>query len=241
MTAEPPYLPAMGTQPRRPLPRTLLSMLLAAIVVAACGSSGPSASPATSATPTLRPSSAPTAGPTGAATVGPTGPFDGQAYALDLPDGWTTFDLKDPAGAAALDAFVAANPEMAGAIEAFKSLPNVTMAVNPLVGNVVVSLSLPTGGLPLESIAASFTAQFSAVPGITSVPEAEMITLPVGPAAHWALTIQANDPGGGTSTVAESIYLVANDTTAVLVEFVDSAGTGVPQEQQIIQTLRFTP
>lgn len=230
---------------QRVLPRALVSMLVVAAVVAACGSSGPSASPATTVAPTVAPTQAPpttaTAGPTAPATVEPTGPFDGQAYAMDLPDGWTTFDLEDPAGAAALDAFVAANPEMAGAIEAFKSLPNVTMAVNPLVGNVVVSLSLPTGGLPLDSIAASFTAQFAAVPGITSVPEAEMITLPVGPAAHWALTIQANDPGGGTSTVAESIYLVANDTTAVLVEFVDSAGAGIPQEQQIIQTLRFTP
>jgi hypothetical protein len=229
----------------RAVPRTLVAMLLVAMVVAACGSSGPSASVVGTIGPTVPPTQAPattsTGEPTAPATVEPTGPFDGQPYALDLPDGWTTFDLKDPAGAAALDAFVAANPEMAAAIEAFKSLPNVTMAVNQLVGNVVVSLSLPTGGLPLETIAASFTAQFAAVPGITSVPQAEMITLPVGPAAHWVLTIQANDPSGGTSTVAESIYLVANDTIAVLVEFVDSAGSGVPQEQQIIQTLRFTP
>jgi hypothetical protein len=235
----------MTTLTKRALARTLPSMLFVAIFVAACGSSGPSASPGTTIGPTVGPTQATangaTVGPTLGATAEPTGPFDGQAYAMDLPEGWTIFDLEDPAGAAALDAFVAANPEMAGAIEAFKSLPNVTMAVNALVGNVIVSLSLPTGGLPLESIAASFTAQFAAVPGITSAPQAEMITLPVGPAAHWALTIQANDPGGGTSTVAESIYLVANDTTAVLVEFVDSAGTGVPQESQIIQSLRFTP
>ena len=235
----------MATEMKRAVPRTLLSLILTAIVVAACGSSGPSASPAATVAPTKAPTKAPTTTspgkPSGAATVRPTGPFDGQAYALDLPDGWTTFDLEDPAGAAALDAFVAANPEMAVAIAAFKSLPNVTMAVNPLVGNVIVSLSLPTGGVALDAIAASFTAQFAGVPGIIGVPQAETIALPVGPAAHWSLTIQANDPGGGTSTIAESIYLVANATTAVLVEFVDSAGAGIPQESQIIQTLHFTP
>jgi hypothetical protein len=226
------------------MPRWLLSMLVAAVVVAACGSSTQSPTPVVTAAPTAAPtaSPAPTAAPSAAATVVPSGPFAGQAYALDLPDGWTTFDLKDPSGVAALDAFVAANPEMAGAIEAFKSLPNVRMAVNVALGNVVVSLSLPTGGVPLETLAATFTTQFAAVPGIKEAPVAENVTLPVGPAVHWAISIEANDPsGGGVSTVAESIYLTANPTTAVLVEFVDSAGTGIPQEQQIIQSLRFTP
>jgi hypothetical protein len=226
------------------MPRRLLAILVAGLVVAACGTSGPTATPVATTAPTVAPtaSAAPTSAPSAAATVVPTGPFDGQAYALDLPDGWTTFDLKDPAGLAALDAFVAANPEMAGAIAAFKTLPNVTMAVNILLGNVVVSLSLPTGGVPLDTLATTFTTQFAAVPGIKEPPVAENVTLPVGPAVHWAISIEANDPsGGGVSTVAESIYLVANATTAVLVEFVDSAGTGIPQESQIIQSLRFTP
>lgn len=228
------------------MPRRLLSGLVAGVVLAACGSTGPTSTlvvtppPTVAATPSVAPASAPAA--TSAATALPSGPFAGQAYALDLPDGWTTFDLKDPAGVAALDAFVAANPEMAGPIQGFKTLPNVTMAVNTLLGNVLVAHSLPTGGVPLNAFAATFTAQFAAVPGIKEPPVAETVTLPVGPAAHWAITIEANDPsGGGVSTVEESIYLVANDTTAVLVEFVDSAGTGIPQESQVIQSLRFTP
>jgi hypothetical protein len=53
--------------------------------------------------------------------------------------------------------------------------------------------------------------------------------------------IEANNPSGGTYTVGESIYLVVNDTTAVLVEFVEVGGAAVPQEQQIIQSLRFNP
>lgn len=227
------------------MPRRLLSMVLTAMLAAACGTALPSGQPVITAAPTLAPTPTaaptPTLVPTPSPTPQPTGPYAGQDYALDLPAGWVTFDLKDPAGAAALTAFVAANPEMAGAIEAFKQLPNVTMAVNPLLGNVVVSLSSPTGGLTLDVLAASFTAQFAAVPGVVTAPEPEEITLPVGKAVHWDLTIKANAPGGGTSEVGESIYLAANDATAVLVLFVKVAGVGVPQEQAIINSLAFTP
>lgn len=232
--------------PRRSL------MLLVGILVAACGTAQPSPSPAgtvpnatsdiaTEAPPT--PSNEPTVAPT---SVAPSpavtaGPFDGQPYTMDLPEGWVTFDLSDPAGAAALDAFVAANPDMAAAIEAFKALPNVTMAVNPLLGNVVVSLSVPTGGASLEVVTATMTSQFLAVPGIVGAPSPEQITLPAGPGVHWDLVIEANDPSGATYQVGESIYLVANDTTAVLVEFVEVGGAPIPQEDEIIRSLRFTP
>ena len=228
--------------------RRLPAMLLAGVLLAACGSSQPSRSPvdtvpgSTSEIGTEAPSGATPAPATAAPTTAVTaGPFDGQPYAMDLPEGWVTFDLSDPAGVAALDAFVAANPDMAAAIEAFKALPNVTMAVNQLLGNVVISLSVPTGGLTLDVIAASFTTQFAAVPGIVGVPQPESITLPAGPAVHWDLTIQANDPSGSTYQVGESIYLVANDSAAVLVEFVEAGGVAIPQETEIIQSLRFTP
>lgn len=223
------------------MPRRLLSLGLATLFLAACGTAQPSSlntlPPTTSPTATAAPS--PTEAPAG--TPSPTSPFAGKPYSLTLPEGWQALDLGDPAGAAALDAFVAANPAMAGSIEAFKALPNVTMAVNALLGNVVVALSLPTGGLPLETLATSFTAQFAAVPGVQNPPQPENRTLPVGPAVHWAITVDANKPGGGTYQVGESVYLVANDTTAVLVEFVEVAGGGIPQEDQIINSLAFTP
>lgn len=225
------------------MPRRLVSMIVIGMLAAACGTGQPSPSPVLTATPTMAPTStlAPTPSLASTPTPRPSGPFAGQSYALDLPAGWTTFDLADPSGTAALDAFVAANPEMAASIDAFKKLPNVTMAVNMLVGNVVVSLSLPTGGLTLEVLATSFTSQFAAVPGIKTPPVAENITLPVGPAVHWDIKVEANKPGGGTYEVGESVYLVANDTTAVLVEFVQVGGAGIPQEDQIIKSLRFTP
>jgi len=217
---------------------------LVAVFVAACGT-GPTLPPEVTRLPSFQPTSivGPTSAPSSDATPAPTqaSPFQGQPYALDLPEGWVAFDLSDPAGLAALDQFVTANPNMAAAIEAFKALPNVTMAINLRLGNVVVALPVPTGGQSLDVIAAAYTTQFGAVPGIVEAPVAENVTLPVGPAFHWHLTIEANDPGGGTFQVGESIYLAGSESTAVLVEFVDVGGGGVSQEQPIIQSLRFTP
>lgn len=225
------------------MPRRLLSMILAGMLATACGTAQPSPTPVVTPAPTVAPTpteaATPTAGP--GATPAPTSPFAGQPYALDLPDGWVTFDLSDPSGAAALDAFVTANPEMKASIDAFKQLPNVTMAVNLLLGNVIVSLAVPTGGLSLDVLATSFTTQFAAVPGVVTPPQPTDVTLPVGRAIHWDIEIKANSPGGGTYQVGESVYLVANDTTAVLVEFVEVGGAGIPQEDQIIRSLRFSP
>ena len=212
--------------------------IILAGVVAACGSSTTSTVvPSSAATPT--PAATATAAPSVVPTLASAGPYDGQAYSLALPEGWLTFDMTDPAGQAALDAFVAANPEMAGSIEAFKSMKGLVMAVNQLLGNVVVSVAIPTGGLSLDVIAASFTSQFAGVPGVQEAPPPDDVTLPAGPAKHWHLVIEANNPSGGTYTVGESIYLVTNAATAVLVEFVEVGGTAVPQEQQIIRSLAF--
>ena len=226
----------------RRLTASMAVVAVVAVLVAACGSTTPTAAPPTAAptvavTPTAAPT--PTAEPTVLPSPTPAGPYAGADYSLALPGGWVAFDMKDPAGQAALDAFVAANPGMAGSIEAFKALPNVVMAVNQLLGNVIVSVSIPTGGLSLDLIATSFTSQFAAVPGVKEAPQPGDVTLPVGPAKHWRLVIEANNPSGGTYTVGESIYLVANSTTAVLVEFVEVGGTAVPQEMQIMQTLAF--
>ena len=126
------------------MPRRLLSPVVIGLLVAACGSSQPTTAPVITAAPTAAPTiaPAPTPGSTTAPTPASTGAFDGLPYSLSLPPGWTTFDLSDPAGAAALDDFVEANPEMGAAIQVFKALPNVVMAVNMLIGNVVVSLSV---------------------------------------------------------------------------------------------------
>jgi hypothetical protein len=225
------------------MPRRLLSMVLIGMLAIACGTTSPSGTPVVTVAPTVAstPTAAPPPTPGPAATPLPTSPFAGLPYALDLPEGWVSFDLSDPAGSAALDAFVAANPEMKASIAAFKQLPGVTMAVNLLLGNVVVALSVPTGGLSLDVLATSFTSQFAAVPGVVTPPQPNEVALPVGRAIHWDIQIKANSPGGGTYQVGESVYLAANATTAVLVEFVEVGGAGIPQEDQIIKTLRFTP
>jgi hypothetical protein len=221
--------------------RRLLSTMLAGLLVAACGTAQPSATPEPpiSTLELTTPTPEPTTPPQSPAPTG--GPFDGLPYAIDLPEGWVIFDLTDPASAAALDSFVAANPDMAAAIEAFKSLPNVRMAVNLALGNVVVTFSLPSQGLSLETLAMTFTAQFAAVPGIKEAPVQEDKVVAGEQAAHWHLAITGNDPNGGTFDVGESIYLFVNDTTAALVEFVEVGGVPIPQENQIVETFRFTP
>src|SRR5262245_5460550 len=224
--------------------RRRLSLVAIALLLAACSSAPPSATPnEPTVAPTSRFAPTPTPAPptpTAAAPAG-TGLFGGLPYSLDLPAGWVSFDLSNPAAAAAIDAFVAENPGMAGLIEAFKALPNVVLAVNQLTGNAIVTVGVPTGGLPLDAIGASFTAQFANLPGVKEPPEQEELTLPAGPALHWDLALETNTPGGGTAEVAESVYLVENGEMAVLVEFVDSTGAGVPQEEQIIKSLRLQP
>jgi hypothetical protein len=149
--------------------RRLLSTMLVGLLVVACGTAQPSATPEPPI-PTLgllTPSPEPTAASTTTATAGP---FDGLDYTLDLPEGWVIFDLTDPASAAALDDFVAANPDMAAAIAAFKSLPNVRMAVNRSTRQRRRHVLAAVAGPALETLAGTFTTQFAAVPGIKEVP-----------------------------------------------------------------------
>jgi hypothetical protein len=223
------------------LPRLVLAFVLA-LALAGCGSSAaPSSSP--SAEPTPSPTAIPTATalPTPSASVAASGsaePFADQPYTIDLPAGWEVYDLSR-LSPTALDAFGKANPGLAGAIQAFASTPNVRLAVNQLLGNAIVAIAIPSQGLPLETIGQSISAQFQAVPGVTTKPVAEAETLPAGKALHWPLSISVNKVGGGKLQVDESIHVIANATTAVLIEFVVPNGGANPDETKIIRTLRF--
>ena len=218
------------------LHRLALAALLAA-VLAGCGSAA-SSSPAATAAPTAVPTAtpAPTASPSTAANSGD--PFADQPYSIDLPAGWEAYDLSTLSGPA-LQAFTQANPGLAGAIQAFQTMPNVRLAVNKLHGNALVAIAIPSQGMSLDTIGQSIGAQFQAVPGVTKVPPAETETLAGGPALHWPLSITTNKVGGGTLQVNESIHLLANDKTALLVEFVTPNGAPNPDEASMIQTVRF--
>ena len=217
------------------LHRLALAALLAA-VLAGCGSAA-SSSPAATAAPTAVPTAtpAPTASPSTAAN---SGPFADQPYSIDLPAGWEAYDLSTLSGPA-LQAFTQANPGLAGAIQAFQTMPNVRLAVNKLHGNALVAIAIPSQGMSLDTIGQSIGAQFQAVPGVTKVPPAETETLAGGPALHWPLSITTNKVGGGTLQVNESIHLLANDKTALLVEFVAPDGAPNPDEASMLQTVRF--
>jgi hypothetical protein len=221
------------------LHRLALAALLAA-VLAGCGSAAsPSPSPAAAtAVPTATPAPTTTAAASPSTAVRGGDPFADQPYSIDLPAGWQAYDLSTLNGAS-LDAFTKANPGLAGAVQAFQSMPNVRLVVNALLGNALVVIAIPSQGMSLETIGQSMSAQFQAVAGVSKVPTAETETLPAGPALHWPLTITTNKVGGGTLQVNESIHLLANDQTALLVEFVTPNGGANPDESSMIKTVRF--
>ena len=225
------------------LHRLACAVVLAA-VLAGCGSTAsPSLSPAQATTaPTAVPTATrlPTAVPSAWASTAANGgdPFADQPYTIDLPAGWEALDMSTMSGSA-LDAFTQANPGLAGAVQAFRSTPNVRLAVNKLQGNALVAIAIPSQGLPLDTIGQSISAQFKAVPGVGAVPEPETETLPAGPALHWPLSVTTNKVGGGSLQVNESVHLLANDKTALLVEFVAPTGAPNPDDSSVIRTIRF--
>jgi hypothetical protein len=218
--------------------------MIVTLAIAGCGASTPT--PAPTAAPTVAPTLAPTAA-TGseppasqpAASIN-TDPFAGEPFTMTLPAGWQGFNLQDPAAQTAIDAFAASNPNLAASIQAFKAMPGVRMAVNPLLGNIVLVLTTPSNGMGLDVISQAFNVQFSTVQGLQAAPSPEAVTVPGGNATHWDLNLTANKAGGGTVTVSESIYLLVSSTTGVILEFVVPSGGPIPNEQAILNSFMFT-
>jgi hypothetical protein len=227
---------------RSTTPAVGAAVALLAFVAASCGSAATTApSPATTPTvapiQTIAPTEAPASGPPASFS---SDPFADEPFTLTLPAGWQGFNLQDPAAQASIDAFAASNPNLAASIQAFKAMPGVRMAVNPLLGNILLVLTTPSNGIALDTIAQAFNAQFQAVPGLQAAPSPEPMTLSNGNAVHWLLSLTANKAGGGTVQVSESIYLLVNSTTAVILEFVVPQGGVVPDEQAIVDSFKFT-
>lgn len=226
---------------RRPLSAALAAAVLVPALVGACNSSAPTAAPTAAATiapvATVAATEPPASGPPASIS---SDPFAGEPFTLTLPAGWQGFNLQDPAAQASIDQFAASNPSLAGSIQAFKSYPDVRMAVNPLLGNILLVLPTPSNGIPLETLAQAFNAQFQAVPGLQAAPSPEPVSLPNGSGVHWLLSLTANKAGGGTVQVSESIYLLVSSTTAVILEFVVPQGGAIPDEQAIVDSFKFT-
>lgn len=215
--------------------RVPVVLVASVVLLAACGSGG---TPATS--PSLAPSEAPTASPTAATAPPASGGLGSTPYTITIPSAWQEFNLADPAAKAGLDAFVEANPTLAAAIQQFESIPGVRMAIDPLLGDVMLVITTQSGGVPLDILAQSFTAQFQTVSGLEGTPTPQDVTLPGGNAVHWDLKLTSNKPGGGTISVEESVYLFANATNAVIVEFVTPSGGAIPDEQSIVASFKFS-
>lgn len=152
-------------------------------------------------------------------------------------------DINNLASNGALDQLIAANPEYGQTIRSFLSMPGVVMAANALLADTLVTISLPSQGLPVETIAQAFDAQFAAIPGIGSpAPTSAPYDLAAGDAVHWTISLSFNQPdSSATVGVYESVYLVVSSTTAVIVEFVTPDGGVIPDEATIVDSFRFRP
>jgi len=224
-------------------PRHWAVLMGAALAVSACGSTSPAASPAgLSSSPAASiaagPSATPAPASVAAGAASPAASGD-DPYALTLPSGWVAFDPGNPATKTALDAFVSANPAMAPMISTFETSKLYKLSVNQLTGDMLVTLAIPAQGLTLAQIGQALSAQFATLPGTSAPASPDPTTLPAGNALHWPITVSANKATGGTLSVQESVYVVSNGKTAVMIEFVTPAG-GVPaDEASILNTLVF--
>jgi hypothetical protein len=216
----------------------LASLVVVAFLGAGCGATGPSPSAVGTGAPTI--SSTPTAVASAAAAAS-TDPFAGKPFALTVPASWMSFDLSSPAGQAAIDAFIQANPGFAASLRTFLDLPNVFVAVNPLLADDVVGFPFPSYGLSLDSLGQDVAAEFQVLPGLASPAAAQPTSLPGGAALHWDLSVTTKKAGGGTVASHESVYLFANAENAVLVEFGTPPGGVIPDEATIVQSFHFQP
>jgi hypothetical protein len=214
---------------RRPLPAIAWLAVVATLAAAACG---PSGSPTPTATPTPAPTEAPSATPV------PSG-FGGAPYDITVPGGWQAFNLADPAVKAGLEALVKTKPTLAASIKQFESMTNARIAVNPVLGVFLLVITTPSAGIPLETLAQGFTEQFQAVAGLQATPAPENITLPGGEAIHWVIKLSSTTAEGGTISAADSIYLFASASDAVVIEFITPTGGSIPDEQAIVNSFRF--
>ena len=140
---------------------------------------------------------------------------------------------------AALDAMAAANPGMAPMIQTLETSKLYKVSANQLTGDLIVTAALPAQGLSLAQIGQALTAQFALIPGASTPPSPDPTSLPAGDALHWPITVSANNTAGKPFTASESVYLVSNGRTAVLVEFVTPAGGVAADEGSILDTLAF--
>lgn len=187
-----------------------ITLLAAALAVAACGGSTPSATvdPGTGVAP-VPTSAVPAASPTtpGAATPAASLATSGRivvadkGFALTLPDGWTRVEVTPEALEAAMEASEL-DPALAAQYEAqIKSLLGTGLSIfafgpDPSKGTQVTVLALPGMGLSLDLLDQINSSQLEDLAEGDVV--SERITLPAGDAIHYRYAIGVAGTGGAT-------------------------------------------
>ena len=215
-----------------------LSAGLVALMLAACGGSTATTTPATvapaSAAPSAEPSASAGASASASAATSPgaslatTGRIEvpEHGFAVTLPAGWTRIDLQSGDLEAIMAAAGAENPELANLytaqIQAMLASGLVIFAFGPDIstGTNLNILSLPSMGMSLDLLEQANLAQLqSLADGQVS---SERVTLPAGDALHLRYSIAAaNQPVSPTIDQ----YLVLKGDRQLMVSVTNASAT----------------
>lgn len=220
----------------------LALLVMSAVVSAGCAAAGPIPSLAVAPVAASTASPTPSPSPTSSPLTGTADPFAGLTYAFDLPAGWVMFDPTGDSSKSAIDAVVKANPALAVPMAMLTSSPTLRVAVNPVLGTLVITQPFPATNASIKVIGQNFAAQIKqAYPGVTIDSGPTLVDLPGGEALHWAVSMKANNPNGGMIQVTESIFLISHGSNSVMLNFASPNGAVNPDEAAIANSIRIQP
>jgi hypothetical protein len=241
--------------------RSFLGLILAAVLLAACGpSAGPSPSASVSASasnavsPTPDATEAPASPPASVAAIDlPTSgriELRDRGYALTLPDNWFTVDLSEEGIQDVLAEGLQGMPEGFGeslteqvrtAISGGVSLLAYRNADgNAAAGTNVNVILLPAYGMSLDTIEALNVAQLEQIVGEGATVDSERVMLPAGEAAVLRYELAPSSAGDGVAI--EQYFFVGEDNQLVLTCTVPGNGSSIGEEcGGIADTVEFLP
>lgn len=203
----------------------LTTVILSAVLVAACGGSAASSAPAATTAPSAADAStAPSAGSSLATSGRIVDAANG--YALTLPDGWVRLDLTDQDLAAFIGAASSMSPQLAqamsGQIETMLSSGLVLFGLDPATGTANVNvLKLSAGGMSLDLLKQLNESQLKSA-GIGTDMVSEHVTLSSGDAVHFKYSIT---PQGSTTPVTIEQFLLISGTDQYIVSVTGADST----------------
>jgi hypothetical protein len=211
----------------------IASLALVGLILAGCGPANPSVAP--SIVPSAAPSVASSVSASGPSTPAASLPTTGRialadkGFAITLPDGWTRIDLGPDAVKDLMDAGASALPKdmqdvLGGQVGQMAASGVALFALRQPGGNVAAGttlnvLSLPSLGVPIDTIESLIVTQIKGVAGPDTQVTTARVQGPAGEFLRLTYDLKAGDVSIGTVQ-----YLFAGPTK----QYVISCGTPGP-------------